>query len=121
MRSLSSLALCRPLLPHLHLSSPLPPRPALQAVMGSLVKRLLAPLLPGLGGYSSPPGPSVPSSMSSPASRVYHATVMPCYDKKLEAVREELVLPGGERLPEVRSGCLFHTSHQSRCPACKLT
>ena len=82
-----------------------PSHSALQAVMGSLVKRLLAPhLMPG--GYSGPPGlPAAPS----PASRVYHATVMPCYDKKLEAVREELVLPGGERLPEVRGG--FEASH----------
>lgn len=55
----------------------------LQAVMGSLVKRLLAPLL----GCGSDP------------NRLYHVTVMPCYDKKLEAVREDLTLPGG--LPEV--------------------
>ena len=56
--------------------------------MGSLVKRLLAPhLLRQSGGAPDP-------------SRLYHATVMPCYDKKLEAVREELTLPEGG-LPEV--------------------
>ena len=54
--------------------------------MGSLVKRLLAPLL----GCGADP------------RRLYHATVMPCYDKKLEAVREELTLPDG--VPEVRRG-----------------
>ncbi len=50
--------------------------------MGSLVKRLLASRL----GCGSNP------------SRLYHATVMPCYDKKLEASRDELTVNG---LPEV--------------------
>ena len=67
---------------HPDISSPLSP-PALQAVMGSLIKRLLAHLL----GCGTDP------------HRLYHATIMPCYDKKLEAVREELTLPGG--VPEV--------------------
>lgn len=51
--------------------------------MGTLVKRLLASYLGG-------------------ASQLYHATVMPCYDKKLEAARDELTLPGG--VAEVREG-----------------
>ena len=33
---------------------------------------------------------------------------MPCYDKKLEAVREELTLPGGN-LPEVTNTHMFQT------------
>jgi iron only hydrogenase large subunit-like protein len=47
-----------------------------QAVMGSIVKRRLA----ALRGWDP--------------ARVYHATVMPCYDKKLEASREDFLLPG---------------------------
>jgi hypothetical protein len=57
--------------------------------MGSLVKRLLAPLL----GCGEDP------------RRLYHATVMPCYDKKLEAAREELTLPDGE-VPEASARVL---------------
>ncbi|GFH30573.1 DNA_mis_repair domain-containing protein, partial [Haematococcus lacustris] len=48
-----------------------------QAVMGSLVKRVLAPRL----GVIDP-------------AKLYHCTVMPCYDKKLEASRTELTLEG---------------------------
>jgi iron only hydrogenase large subunit-like protein len=65
-----------------------------QAVMGSLVKRVLGRALlgPGLGeGEEEERGR---------LGRLYHATVMPCYDKKLEASREELTVKGG--LPEVR-------------------
>ena len=64
--------------------------------MGSLIKRLLAPLL-GCG---------------TDLHRLYHATIMPCYDKKLEAVREELTLPGGA--PEVRA----HTYTRLKSVAC---
>jgi len=51
-----------------------------QAVMGSLVKRHLAPHLN--------------------LSQVYHVAVMPCYDKKLEAARDDLVVPASSS-PEV--------------------
>ncbi|KAJ9523910.1 hypothetical protein QJQ45_022344, partial [Haematococcus lacustris] len=54
-----------------------------QAVMGSLVKRVLAPRL----GVIDP-------------AKLYHCTVMPCYDKKLEASRTELTLEGTQ-VPEV--------------------
>ncbi|KAF5839180.1 iron hydrogenase [Dunaliella salina] len=62
-----------------------------QAVMGSLVKRLMAHRL----------GVTHPSS-------IYHCSVMPCYDKKLEASRDELTVPGTEgpqKVPEV-DNCL---------------
>ncbi|XP_017004273.1 probable cytosolic Fe-S cluster assembly factor GE22682 isoform X1 [Drosophila takahashii] len=42
-----------------------------QQIMGVLVKQLLA------------------EKLSIPGSRIYHVTVMPCYDKKLEASRED--------------------------------
>lgn len=42
-----------------------------QQIMGVLVKQLLA------------------EKLSVPGSRIYHATVMPCYDKKLEASRDD--------------------------------
>jgi iron only hydrogenase large subunit-like protein len=52
-----------------------------QGVMGRLVKG-------GSGGArGSWGGPS--------GEKVYHVTVMPCYDKKLEAARDELVVGGG--------------------------
>lgn len=44
--------------------------------MGALVKRCLAPRM----GWAP--------------SAVYHVAVMPCYDKKLEAARPDLALPG---------------------------
>lgn len=56
-----------------HISSTKSP----QAIMGSIVKRRLAPLR----GWDP--------------ARVYHCSVMPCYDKKLEASREDFYLPGG--------------------------
>jgi iron only hydrogenase large subunit-like protein len=48
-----------------------------QGIMGSLVKQVLAKLK----GWD-------------PAA-IYHVTVMPCYDKKLEASRDDFVVPGG--------------------------
>lgn len=54
-----------------------------QAVQGSAVKRWLAP---GLG--------------LAPQA-VYHCAIMPCYDKKLEAAREDFMLPGGAATPHV--------------------
>lgn len=48
--------------------------------MGTLVKRHLAAAL----GWDP--------------ARIYHATVMPCYDKKLEASREDFYLLGELRL-----------------------
>jgi iron only hydrogenase large subunit-like protein len=48
-----------------------------QGIMGALVKQLLAPLK----GWQP--------------SRVYHVSVMPCYDKKLEASRDDFNVPGG--------------------------
>ncbi|XP_032577029.1 probable cytosolic Fe-S cluster assembly factor GM20417 [Drosophila sechellia] len=42
-----------------------------QQIMGVLVKQILA------------------DKINVPASRIYHVTVMPCYDKKLEASRED--------------------------------
>jgi len=50
-----------------------------QAVMGTLLKQLWAPRL-----------------AEAPQQRVYHCALMPCYDKKLEASREDLRTPGGE-------------------------
>ena len=47
-----------------------------QAVQGSLVKRWLAPRL------------------GREPDAVYHCAVMPCFDKKLEASREDFTLPG---------------------------
>ena len=35
--------------------------------------------------------------------QVYHCAVMPCYDKKLEAAREDFYLPG-TTIPEVDCG-----------------
>ncbi|KAF6264183.1 iron hydrogenase [Scenedesmus sp. NREL 46B-D3] len=57
-----------------------------QGIMGSLVKQLLAPLK----GWDP--------------SHVYHVSVMPCYDKKLEASRDDFNVPGLS-VPEVDS-CL---------------
>ena len=50
-----------------------------QAVMGTVVKRHLAARL----GHD-------------PAS-IYHVAIMPCYDKKLEASRDDFHLPGAPR------------------------
>lgn len=55
-----------------HISSAKSP----QAVQGSAVKRWLAP------GLSLAP------------ESIYHCAVMMCYDKKLEAAREDFMLPG---------------------------
>lgn len=55
-----------------HISSAKSP----QAVMGSIVKRWLA------------------AARGWEPARVYHVTVMPCYDKKLEAARDDFYLPG---------------------------
>ena len=55
-----------------HISSAKSP----QAVQGSLVKRWLASRLGRMPGA------------------VYHCAVMPCFDKKLEASREDFQLPG---------------------------
>ena len=38
------------------------------------------------------------------AKKVYHVTVMPCYDKKLEAARDELVVVAGATAGEAGSG-----------------
>lgn len=60
-----------------------------QAVMGTLVKRrwcMAAGLLPAW---------------------VYHCTIMPCYDKKLEAAREDFNLPGTQ-VPE--TDCVLATT-----------
>ena len=51
-----------------------------QAVMGTLLKRLWAPRLGEAAG----------------GRRVYHCSLMPCYDKKLEASREDLRTEAGE-------------------------
>lgn len=67
-----------------------------QAVMGTLMKRLLCRRL-GL----------------DPAS-VYHTAVMPCYDKKLEASRSDFNLPG---LHLMRSLSHTHASPAS-CASC---
>ena len=47
------------------------------AVAGALVKRVLA----GAMGVAAP--------------QLYHVSVMPCYDKKLEASRDDFIDPGG--------------------------
>eukprot|EP00803_Ostreobium_quekettii_P010666 evm.model.scf_1048.1 EVM.evm.TU.scf_1048.1 scf_1048:215-6709(-) len=47
-----------------------------QAMMGTLVKRLYC------------------KAKNIPASELYHVTVMPCYDKKLEAARDDFLVPG---------------------------
>ena len=52
--------------------------------------------LPGPGPVLSPP--VLPGVLCG--TRVYHVSVMPCYDKKLEASRDELTLPGTST-PEV--------------------
>jgi len=60
-----------------------------QAVMGTLVKRLWAP------------------RHGVEARSLYHATVMPCYDKKLEASREDFVLEGSGGVAE--TDCVLTT------------
>lgn len=55
-----------------HISSARSP----QAVQGYLVKSLL------------------PRRLGVPPSQIYHVTVMPCYDKKLEASREDFAVAG---------------------------
>ena len=49
----------------------------MQAIMGSLVKRVWA------------------QQAGKNAGAVYHCAVMPCADKKLEAARDDYFLPGG--------------------------
>lgn len=58
-----------------------------QAVAGVYVKRRLA----ALRGWDP--------------ARLYHCTVMPCYDKKLEAARGDLALPGVSSLCAL-GGCM---------------
>ena len=41
--------------------------------------------------------------VSHPSS-IYHCSVMPCYDKKLEASRDELSVPGAEKVGMHRLG-----------------
>ncbi|KAL4424954.1 hypothetical protein ABPG77_009683 [Micractinium sp. CCAP 211/92] len=60
-----------------------------QAAMGTLVKRRWC----GAAGL--------------PPDRVYHCAVMPCYDKKLEASREDFWLPGTQ-VPE--TDCVLATT-----------
>lgn len=48
-----------------------------QAILGALLKQVLGPAR----GWDP--------------AHVYHVTVMPCYDKKLEASRDDFMLPGG--------------------------
>ena len=60
-----------------------------QAMMGTLVKRHLAP------------------QWGADPARVYHCAIMPCYDKKLEASREDFNLPGGNLLCLQVLACLF--------------
>ena len=62
----------------------------MQAVMGTLLKRFLAKQL-GL----------------DPA-QIYHCAVMPCYDKKLEGSRDDLMVPGTPAsVLQMRSCCSF--------------
>jgi iron only hydrogenase large subunit-like protein len=65
-----------------HLSSARSP----QGVMGALVKG-------GGGRYGG--GMAAAAGWANGDGKVYHVTVMPCYDKKLEAARDELVVVGG--------------------------
>lgn len=53
-----------------------------QAIMGTAVKRRWA------------------AAMGIDPARIYHCTVMPCYDKKLEAYRDDFLVPG--RMEQVR-------------------
>ena len=48
----------------------------MQAVMGSLIKQYLG------------------RKMGRPPEAIYHVAIMPCYDKKLEASREDFLTPG---------------------------
>ena len=76
-----------------------------QAVMGTLLKRRWVQG-DGEGSGGSSDGGSGGSSdggsggrggaqlVLAPGQRLYHCAVMPCYDKKLEAAREDLMLPG---------------------------
>lgn len=47
-----------------------------QGIMGAIIKQRLAPAK----GWDP--------------ARIYHVTVMPCYDKKLEASRDDFLVPG---------------------------
>lgn len=53
-----------------------------QAIMGTLVKQHLC------------------GALGLDPDKVYHCTVMPCYDKKLEASRDDFLVPGS-KVPEV--------------------
>lgn len=78
---------CPEALPHLsRVKSP-------QAVMGTLVKRMWA------------------SRMGLLPSRVYHASIAPCYDKKLEASRDDFLLlePGNAALSAPETDCVLTT------------
>ena len=88
-----------------------------QAVMGSLVKRVLAPQLLAAaaattGGASS--AAAATTNADEAYRRLYHVSVMPCYDKKLEASRDELYAPGTD-IPEVRKSS--NQSHHGHCQA----
>ena len=76
-------------------------RMVLQAVMGSLVKQYMG------------------RKLGRPPEAIYHVAIMPCYDKKLEASREDFVTAGGlckARTP-MRS---LHTSQPRTAPPCCL-
>ena len=50
-----------------------------------------------------------------PPDRVYHCAVMPCYDKKLEASREDFWVPGGAA-PPPSCGCVHRHCEQLALP-----
>ena len=81
-----------------HISSAKSP----QAVQGSLVKRWLTPRL------------------GRQLGAVYHCAVMPCFDKKLEASREDFRLPGERAQILIRRLRSASTSGASS-PSCWLT
>ena len=46
------------------------------------------------------------SQLGLSPSQVYHCAIMPCYDKKLEAARDDFKLPGGMSFGHIqRSSC----------------
>lgn len=62
--------------------------------MGCLVKRFLCP------------------AWGVDPAKCYHCAVMPCYDKKLEAARDELMI-ADLRIPEVRDTASSHTAEHN--------
>ncbi|KAG2497731.1 hypothetical protein HYH03_004467 [Edaphochlamys debaryana] len=80
-----------------------------QGAMGALVKGPIA------SAWGLPGG----------ASSLFHVSVMPCYDKKLEASRDELALPGpsGSPVPEVdcclTTGEVLQLLQSHPAPGCK--